>query len=292
MTTLREQFIRELTIRGYSPKTERAYVAAVYGLAKYYHQTPDRVTDDQLKDYLFYLARERKLAPSSLNQVVSGLRLFYGLVLHRVSEHLKPVLPRSARAIRRPQVYSGQELERLFTLGCPNPKHRAFLMTVYGGGLRLSEACRLKPAHIDSGRMQIRVEQGKGRKDRCTVLSPKLLAELRAYWRWFRPGAWLFFGRDRLVPMTSSTGQRIFENALRRAGLPRKGGIHSLRHSFATHLLEAGVEITVVQRLLGHTSLSTTSTYLHVRQERLAQIKSPLQLLDLDRSQLTPAALV
>jgi site-specific recombinase XerD len=139
--------------------------------------------------------------------------------------------------------------------------------------------------------MQVRVEQGKGRKDRCTVLSHKLLVELRAYWRMFRPGEWLFVGRDRQAPLPTATGQKIFEGALRRAGLPRKGGIHSLRHSFATHLLEAGVEITVVQRLLGHTSLSTTSTYLHVREERLAQIRSPLQLLDLDRRKLTPAAL-
>jgi integrase/recombinase XerD len=290
MTTLRQQFIRELAIRGYSPKTERAYVAAVYGLAKYYHLAPDRLSDSQLKDYLFYLVRERKLSPSTLNQVVSGLRLFYNLVLHKVSEELKPVLPRSAKAVRRPEVYSRQELERLFVQGCVHPKHRVFLMTVYGGGLRLAEACRLQPAHIDSGRMQIRVEQGKGRKDRCTLLSPKLLEELRAYWRGFRPGEWLFFGRDRLVPLAPATGQKIFDAAVRRAGLPHKGGIHSLRHSFATHLLEAGVEITVVQRLLGHSSLSTTATYLHVRQERVAQLKSPLQLLNLDRSKLTPAA--
>jgi len=292
MTTLRQQYIRELVIRGYSPKTERAYVAAVYGLAKHYHKAPDQVTDDGLKDYLFYLARERKLAPSSLNVTVSGLRLFYDLVLHRTSEHLKPVLPRSAKAIRRPQVYSPEELERLLTIGCLHPKHRAFLMTVYGAGLRLGEACHLQPRHIDGERMQIRVEQGKGRKDRCTVLSARLLEELRGYWRMFQPQEWLFFGRDRQVPLASNTGQRIYEGAVKRAGLPRKGGIHRLRHSFATHLLEAGVEITVVQRLLVHSSLSTTSTYLHVRQERLAQIKSPLQLLDLDRGKLTPAALI
>lgn len=292
MTTLREQYIRELVIRGYSPKTERAYVAAVYGLAKYYHQSPDLIQDDQLKDYLFYLARQRQYSPSSLNVAVSGLRLFYDLVLHRTSEHLKPVLPRCAKAIRRPEVYSIEELERLFTQGCLHPKHRAFLMTVYGGGLRLSEACNLKPAHIVSSRMQIQVAQGKGRKDRYTLLSPRLLDELRAYWRMFQPGEWIFFGRDRQQPMPANTGQKIYELAIRRAGLARKGGIHSLRHSFATHLLEAGVEITVVQRLLGHTSLTTTSTYLHVRQERLAQIKSPLQLLDLDRSRLTPAALI
>ena len=158
-----------------------------------------------------------------------------------------------------------------------------FLMTVYGGGLRLGEACRLQPCHIDSARMQIRVEEGKGRKDRYTLLSPRLLGELRDYYRLFRPKEWLFFGRDRSQPLPSATGQRIFYTAQERAGLPDKGGIHSLRHSFATHLLESGVEITAVQRLLGHSSLSTTSVYLHVRQERLAQIQSPLQLLQLSK---------
>ena len=282
MTTLRQQFIRELVIRGTSPRTQESYVAAVYGLAKHYHQAPDQISDEQIKDYMFYLASERKLAASSLNVTVCALRSFYQLVLHRSMEPLKLTLPWVARAVRRPQVFATEELERLFTVGCPNPKHRAFLMTVYGGGLRLMEACHLQPIHIDSARMQIRVVAGKGRKDRYTLLSPRLLSELRSYWQTFRPGPWLFFGRDRQSPLSDGTGQKVFEHAVRRTGLPRKGGIHSLRHSFATHLLEAGVEITVVQRLLGHSSISTTVNYLHVRRERLAEIQSPLQLLDLD----------
>jgi integrase/recombinase XerD len=282
MTTLRQQFIRELVIRGTSPRTQESYVAAVYGLAKHYHKAPDQISDEQIKDYMFYLASERKLAASSLNVTVCALRSFYQLVLHRPMEPLKLTLPWVARAVRRPQVFATEELERLFTVGCPNPKHRAFLMTVYGGGLRLMEACHLQPVHIDSARMQIRVVAGKGRRDRYTLLSPRLLSELRSYWQTFRPGPWLFFGRDRQSPLSDGTGQKVFEQAVRRAGLPRKGGIHSLRHSFATHLLEAGVEITVVQRLLGHSSISTTVNYLHVRRERLAEIQSPLQLLDLD----------
>ena len=282
MTTLREKFIRELVIRGTSPRTQESYVGAVYGLAKYYHQAPDQLGDEQLKDYMFYLASERKLAPSSLNLTVCALRCFYDLVLQRPLEPLKLSLPWVAKAVRRPQVFGTQELERLFTVGCPNPKHRAFLMTVYGAGLRLNEACHLQPGHILSERLQIRVEQGKGRKDRYTLLSPRLLKELRAYWLMFRPQQWLFFGREVQAPLPEGTGQKIFEHAVRRAGLPKKGGIHSLRHSFATHLLEAGVEITVVQRLLGHTNISTTANYLHVRRERIAEIQSPLQLLDLD----------
>jgi integrase/recombinase XerD len=284
MTTLRQNFIRELVIRGTSPKTQEAYVRAVYCLAKHYRRPPDQLSDEELKNYLFYLADQRHLSASSLNQYVSAFRFFYAAVLQRSVEQVRQAMPRVYRAVRRPQVFSVQELERLFTVGCPYPKHRAFLMVVYGAGLRLSEACRLKAEHIHRYRMQIRVEQGKGRKDRYTLLSPKLLEELRAYWQCFRPQHWLFpASNNPELPMDERVGQKIFYGAVQRAGLPRKGGIHSLRHSFATHLLESGVEITVLQRLLGHSNLATTSNYLHVRQERLAQIQSPLQLLDLSR---------
>lgn len=268
-----------------APKTQDAYVRAVRDLAAHYHKGPDLVTDDEIKDYLVHLAQGKKLARSSVNVAVNGMRCFFKLVLKRDCEHLKRILPHCQKAIRRPRVYSIEELERLFTVGCVHPKHRAFLMTVYGGGLRLGEACRLKPAHIDSARMQIRVEDGKGHKDRYTLLSPRLLQELRDYYRMFRPKAWLFSGRDPNAPLPHDTGQKIFYHAQQRAELPDKGGIHSLRHSFATHLLESGVEITAVQRLLGHSSLSTTSVYLHVRQARLAQIQSPLQLLQLSKAE-------
>jgi site-specific recombinase XerD len=257
-------------------------VAAVYGVAKHYHQPPDQLSDEQLKDYVFYLAQERRLAPATLNLTVYALRSFYQLVLQRSVDQLRRCLPAVKQAVHRPQVFSVEEMEKLLTVGCVQPKHRAFLMTVYGAGLRLNEACHLKAAHIDSARMLIRVEEGKGRKDRYTLLSPRLLQELRSYWRAVQPGPWLFFGRDRQVPLPEGTGQAIFDLAVARAGLPKKGGIHSLRHSFATHLLESGVEITVVQKLLGHSSLSSTVTYLHVRRERVAQVQSPLQLLDLD----------
>ena len=285
MTTLRQNFIRELVIRGMSPRTVDAYVKAMAGVAKYYHQSPDQLSDEQLKDYLLYLAQERKLAAGSLNVAVSGMRAFYDWVLQRPNCGLWRALPRVRKSVRRPQVLDVSEVERLLTAGCVHPKHRAFLMTVYGAGLRLGEACRLEPRHIDSARMQIRVEQGKGRKDRYTLLSPRLLRELRDYWRMFRPGQWLFPStRQPSQPMAGNMGQKIYYGAVARAGLPNKGGIHCLRHSFATHLLESGVEITIVQRLLGHNSLSVTANYLHVRRERLAQVQSPLQLLDLDRA--------
>jgi integrase/recombinase XerD len=284
MTTLRQNFIRELVIRGMSPRTHEAYIGAVYRLARHYKKSPDQISDEELKNYVFHLASDRKLSASSLNQNVSAFRLFYEAVLQRSMEQVRRALPRVNRAIHRPQVFSVEELEQLFTMGCPFPKHRAFLMTVYGAGLRLSEACRLKIEHLHPSRMQIRVEQGKGAKDRYTLLSPRLLAELKVYMKCFGPVLWLFpASDDPRLPISDGVGQKIFYGAVKRAGLQRRGGIHSLRHSFATHLLEGGVEITVVQRLLGHSSLSTTATYLHVRQERLAQIQSPLQLLDFSR---------
>jgi integrase/recombinase XerD len=284
MSKLRQQLIQELVLRGCSPRTQEAYVSAVYHLAKYYRRSPDQISDPEVRAYLLYLAQTRKLAASSRNQATSALRFFYATVLGRPVDQVARVLPRVRQVVKRPQVFAITELERLFTIGCPQPRNRAFLMTVYGAGLRLNEACHLKPEHIDGQRQQIRVVQGKGNKDRYTLLSPRLLEELRRYWKCFRPKEWLFASSaDPAKPMVDATAQRIFNRAVERARLPEKGGIHSLRHSFATHLLEAGVEITIVQRLLGHSSLSTTSTYLHVRQERLSQIGGPLELLDLSR---------
>lgn len=284
MSKLRQQLIQELVLRGCSPRTQEAYVSGVYQLAKYYRRSPDQISDAEVRAYLLYLAQTRKLAASSRNQATSALRFFYATVLGRPVDQVVRVLPRVRQVVKRPRVFAIIELERLFTIGCPHPRHRAFLMTVYGAGLRLNEACHLKPEHIDSQRQQIRVVQGKGNKDRYTLLSARLLEELRSYWKWCRPKEWLFpSGADPAKPMVDTTAQRIFNRAVERAKLPDKGGIHSLRHSFATHLLEAGVEITAVQRLLGHSSLSTTTTYLHVRQERLSQIGGPLELLDLSR---------
>jgi len=263
-------------------RTVKSYVAAVAALAQHYHRAPDQISDEELRAYLLHLRQQRHLAPSSLNQHVSALRCFFDLVLQRPAEQLGRVLVRVRSQTHRPQVFSRGELERLFTVGAPAPKTRAFLMTVYGAGLRLHEACLLKPEHLDSARLQIRVVLGKGAKDRCTLLPPRLLEELRSYWRLCHPGGWVFPSAQHPErPLPDGTGQKMFWRAVERAGLPDKGGIHSLRHSFATHLLEAGVEITVVQRLLGHGSLSSTTTYLHVREERLAQLQGPLQQLNL-----------
>jgi len=284
MTTLRLQFIQELALRGLAERTQEAYIHQVYQLAKYYRRPPDQLTEAEVHAYLVYLATERHWAASSINQAVNAFRFFYQHVAHRELTALRRAFPFGRKSVVRAQVFSIEQLEQLFTVGCDRPRDRAFLMTVYGGGLRLNEACHLRVTDLHGDRQQIRVVQGKGKKDRYTLLSSRLREELRRYWKLYRLEGWLFPAHhDVQQPMIDATGQRIFYRAVQRAGLPRQGGIHSLRHSFATHLLESGVEITVVQRLLGHTSLNTTAGYLHVRQERLGQIKSPLQLLDFNR---------
>ena len=282
MTPLRQAYIRELALRGMAARTQESYLAAVYQLAKHYHLSPDRLSDEQLKEYLVYLSQTKRLAPSSVNQAVCALRNFYQWVLHRDVEMMEQTLPRMRRQIRRPRVYSLGEVERLLREGARSLRDRAFLMTVYGAGLRLHEACHLRIEDINGERHQLRIVQSKGNKDRYALLPPCLLETLRAYYLAERPQCWLFPAPLNPVrPLPDGTAQQIFWRAVERAGLPDRGGIHSLRHSFATHCVEGGVELTVVQRLLGHASLSTTTVYLHVRDERLTQIQSPLQRLHL-----------
>ena len=281
MSPLREQYVGLLTLRGYAQRTHESYIAAVAALAGHYKRSPASLSNEEIRGHLIGL-HHRGLSFSSINVAVSALRLFYGQVLKRPMEDLKELLPRSARVTRRPGVYAREELKKLFADGCRSAAQRTFLMTVYGAGLRLNEACHLKVRNIESGRMMLRVEQGKGRKDRYTILSPWLLEELRGYYRRQRPGVWLFPARrDGDAPMVDGTAQRIFYRSLARAGLPNRGGIHSLRHSFATHLLEDGVDLLTLKMLLGHSHFSTTAAYLHVSRRQLQAVRSPLdQILD------------
>jgi site-specific recombinase XerD len=284
MTSLRQKLIDEIQLRGFSLHTQDSYVRCVTGLARFYHRSPDQIGDEEIKAYLLHLLREKKLAFSSLIVAVSGLRFFFGNILHRPTKEIEQALPRMKKPVLRPKLYSVQELERLFEWPGLNRKHRALFMTTYAAGLRVSEVCQLRVADLLSDRHQIHVVQGKGKKDRYTLLSPRLLVELRSYWRLYRPKDWLFPSPvypDRHV--TDDAAQRAFTEAVERAGLPDRGGIHSLRHSFATHLLEAGVD-PLTLRLLGHSRLSTTTTYLHVRQERLDQVASAMDLIDFGRA--------
>ena len=276
MTPLREKYTRLLILRGFAERTKESYINAVAGLARHYGKSPKELSDEEIQDYVFSLCR-RGLSFSTVNITVSALRLLYGGVLERPMDELHRLLPRRSRPQQRPRVYAKSELKELFDVGCRRLLHRVFLMTVYGAGLRLEEACRLRIAHLESGRGMLRVEQGKGRKDRYTILSPWLVQELREYYGQERPKDWLFPAcRGGGGPMIAGTGQKIFYTALERAGLPNRGGIHCLRHSFATHLLEDGVDLLTLRMLLGHSHFSTTAGYLHVSRERLESVRSPL----------------
>lgn len=291
MTPLRAKYIRGLAIRGRSIRTQQSYTSFVADLARFHQRSPELISYEEVTVWLEHLIRDRKLAASSVNIAVNAVRFLYGTVLRRDTTALLAGVPRMKRNVRRAEVYATSELESLLTAPT-QPRDRAFLMTVYAGGLRLSEATQLKITDIDRARMQLRVRHGKGAKERVLPLSRRLLNELESYWRAQRKGRpgqdspWLFLGTLTGQPINRSTGQNIYYRAVKKSGLRRKGGIHVLRHSFATHCIEAGLELTLVQRLLGHSSLLTTARYLHVTAVRLGQVRSPLDLIEL--APLTP----
>ncbi len=279
MTQLRQKMINEMTLRRFAPKTQEAYIAAVSGLAKYYSQSPEKIDKQMVLDYLLYLMKEKKLSWSSCNVAVSGIRFFYTQALGMESMYLS--IPARKKESRLPEIFSAEELEKLFS-ALSNQKHRVLLMTTYAAGLRVSEVVGLKVTDIDSKRMMIRVEQGKGRKDRYTILSIRLLEELRIYWRMYRPSIWLFYsGPKTEVPLSVSTLQRVYVQAKAKAGLTKGKGIHSLRHCFATHLLEAAVDLRTIQMLMGHSCITTTMTYLQVTRKHLGSTESPFDLLNI-----------
>jgi site-specific recombinase XerD len=223
------------------------------------------------------LIEQKKLAWSSCNIVFQGLKFFYRVTLKRSATQFD--IPRARQPQKLPQILSREEVAALIEYTA-NLKHRTILMTAYGAGLRLNEICHLKLTDIDSDRMTIRVEQGKGAKDRYTLLSPRLLKELRRYWVAHRPKEWLFTARDATRPIGEHTVHRIYHAAKARARIVKDGGIHSLRHAFATHLLEGGVDIHTIQRLMGHGHIGTTMRYFHLAHKHLAKTPSPLELLE------------
>jgi len=277
MSPLRKQMEADMAVRGLAHRTRETYVHSVAQLAKFYRRSPDRISEAEVQKYLLHLLEERKLSHSSCNVMVSALEFLYRVTLKRRETEL--CLPRPKMPAKLPQILSREEVARLIEQ-TTNIKHRALLMTTYGGGLRLQELCHLKVADIDSERMTIRVEQGKGAKDRYTLLSPRLLRELRGYWLTCRPKHWLFPSpRTPEEPLSKHTAHRIYHAAKDRAGITKEGGIHALRHAFATHMLEAGVDVHTIQRLMGHDSLSTTARYFHLAQKHLSGTASPLELL-------------
>ena len=279
MKKLREQMNDAMVLRGFAARTRESYLAAVSALAKHYRRPPDLLTAEEIEAYHLHLIVGRRLAYSSVNQSASACRFLFDKVLKRPQARFDIPMAKVPKTL--PRVLSRDEVTRLFA-AAPNPRARTLLMLTYAAGLRVSEVCALQLADIESApdRMCIKVRQGKGGRDRYTMLSPQLLQALRDYWRLYRPHAWLFPNPSGTEPIVIQTAQRIYWAARDKAGLGRNGGIHTLRHSFATHLLESGVDIHTIQRLLGHGHVSTTMRYFHLAQNKLTGTTSPLELLD------------
>jgi integrase/recombinase XerD len=277
MTPLRRRMIEDMTLRNRAPKTIRAYTGYVADFARYFHAPPDRLGPEHVRSYLLHLLQERQASWDVYRQARLALRFFYTVTLGRewvVARVARPKVPK-----KLPVVLSREETAR-FLDALENPKHRALLMTAYAGGLRLSEVARLRVEDIDSARMVLHVRQGKGHKDRDVMLSPRLLAVLRAYWATYRPKPYLFPGRQPDRPVSPRTVQMVCRRALEASGLSKHVHVHTLRHSFATHLLESGTDLRTIQVLLGHHSFSTTARYLHITTAALKSTRSPFDGLE------------
>lgn len=260
MTPLRQKMMDAMQVRGFSVRTHESYLAAVRDLARYYQRPPDQLNVDELQSYFLYLVKERGLSGASCRLYLNGIRFLYLQVLNWSSLDIQLQVPKAAQRI--PELLTRAEVGQILS-ACRNPKHRMLLMTCYGCGLRVSELVALKVRDIDSERQLLRIEQGKGAKDRQVIISASLLEKLRGYWRRYRPALWLFPRRDTSIALNISTPQRVFTRAKRCAGIDKVGGIHSLRHAYATHQLEAGLPVHQLQRLLGHQNIHSTLRYVH-----------------------------
>ena len=280
MGELRDRMVREMRVREFSPRTIAAYVAAVRGLAQYYRKAPDGLSNDEIHRYLLSLQEAGRLSASSRQLIRCGLKFFYDVTVRRPQAALAVPVVRLPQKL--PAILSREEVARLID-ATATLRHRVVLMLTYGGGLRVSEVVHLRPTDLDRERQLIRVEQGKGRKDRYTLLSPRALEALDRYERLSPPaGPWVLAQqRDPSRPMDISSAQKLYYATKLRAGIAKPGGIHALRHAFATHLLEAGTDLPTLQRLLGHTGVTTTMRYLHVTGRRLTAQASPLEQLPL-----------
>ena len=280
MTPLRQRMIDAMVLRGFSPSTQSSYADAIYGMAKYYRTDPAQYSAQEVEAYLLHLINERHLSYSTMNQAACAARFLYEKVLGRERE-LFPI-PMAKVPAKQPELLAREEIARLFAC-CSHPVHRMLLQTLYAAGLRVSEACALRVTDIDShvDRMCIRVACGKGGKARYTILSPTLLANLRSYVRTFRPRTWLFCNHTGTQPVTVCSAQRAYQGSRHRARIMKSGGPHALRHGFATHFLENGIDLFTIQKLLGHGHISTTSRYLHLVNPQFRPPKDvdPLDLL-------------
>lgn len=272
-----EQMKMDLGLKGYGSSTKKECLAKVRGFVGYFGRSPDLLGETEIREYLHHLITERELSQSTINRAYSALKFFYQTTLQREWDAVR--IPRIKKEKKLPMVFSQQEVGEVLAV-VSNLKHRAILTTIYSGGLRVSEAAHLKLTDIDSHRMMIRVDQAKGNKDRYTLLARRTLFTLREYWKVYRPAGWLFPGILPGHPISVRSIQKVFCSAVEKAGIQKPASVHTLRHSFATHLAEAGVSLPCIQELLGHTSIKTTSVYLHVTKMDLARVVNPLDLLE------------
>lgn len=272
MTPLRQRLLDDLRLRNYSPRTAQAYVAAVAKIARHFRTSPDQLSPEQVRQFQLHLVQQH-VSFSLLNQVTAGLRFFYAITLGRPEVVARVAYGKRPR--RLPVVLAPEEVTRLFD-AAPSDRDRTLLRTAYALGLRVSELASLRLEDIDAARGLVVVRQGKGAKDRLVPLSQRLLEELRAYWRLRRPRPWLFPGARRGTHLSVAAVQKVVRRATQRAGLSKPISPHTLRHSYATHLLEAGCDLLTIQRLLGHRDLKTTARYLHLSPQQLGRAPSLL----------------
>ena len=278
ISPLRQRLIDDMTIRNMSPNTQKIYIYAVANFSAFHQRSPDKLGLEHIRDYHLHLV-SRNLKPNSINPIMGALRFFYGKTLGQ--KHIVDEIPYARRADSLPAVLSREEVERLLKT-VRNLKMRTAFITIYAAGLRVSELVALTAHDIDSARMVIAIRHGKGGKDRYVMLSEQLLAILRDYWKRTKPTHWLFPGPDPLQPVTTRSLQRVFHEAAEAAGLDKNVTVHTLRHSFATHLLEQKVDIRVIQGLLGHRNINSTTRYTRVAVDTIRQIQSPLEHLNID----------
>jgi integrase/recombinase XerD len=276
MSELRERLKMDMELRGYSPGSIKAYTNHVSNFAEFYNKSPEFLGEKEIRDYLHYCITKRNLSECTVNYINSSLKFFYTKTLNRYWNRDKIVRLKEPK--RLPSVLSPEEVKSIFDV-TENLKHKAILMTVYSAGLRVSEVCNLKIKDIDSKNMQILIRQGKGKKDRYSLLSKVNLEVLREYWKRYHPTEYLFSGSGRTGAISPRSVQRMLEKSIKKTGITKHASVHTLRHCFATHLLEGGTDICYIQRLLGHTQITTTSIYLHLRRLDLLNIKSPLDIL-------------
>ena len=280
MTPLRQSMLDAMLQRGFAKRTQESYVEAIYRMAKYYRRDPSTYSAEEVQAYLLHMVKDDHLSYSTMNQAACAARFLFESVLGKGRSVFQ--IPMAKVPAKQPELLAREEIARLFA-SCESLLHRVLLQTVYATGLRVSEVCALRVKNIDSApdRMCVRVECGKGGKTRYTLLSPTLLTQLRLYVCAYHPRDWLFCNRSRTQGVDINTAQRAYQGARSRARITKIGGIHTLRHCFATHLLEGGVDLYTIQKLLGHGHISTTSRYLHLISPQFHPPKEidPLDLL-------------